>query len=291
LLLITVATSVHAASGPVALWRGDGNADDSISTNHGILLNGVSFVSGLVPGEGGQAFSLDGINDELRFNHSPDFNFTQGVTIAGWLRTSGTGDFSGLVDKFAQGGGQITGVQIGTSGNNGFPPNQSGILRSDLGTGSSYTTAFNFRPVFDGLPHHFAVTCDGQEAILYVDGVPGPPVVATNWVANNTADIIVGHDSDSGGRYFNGQLDDLAVYTRALSADEIQALAGKPLLQIVHSAPGQAIVSWPQTVSGYRLQTNTTLNPGGWGNAASGTNNPVVIPTSSSPRFYRLVKP
>ena len=289
-LLITMVTSVHAASGPVAFWRGEGNAVDSIGTNNGVLLNGVSFVAGIVPGETGQAFSLDGLNDEMRFGNSPDFNFTNGVTIAGWLKTSGTPDFSGLVDKFEQ-VGQVTGIQVGFSGNNGFPPNQSGILRSDIGTGNTYNTAYNFRPVIDGLPHHFAVTCDAEQLILYVDGMAGTPVAETNWVPNNTDDIVVGHDSDSGGRHFNGQLDELVIYARALSAAEVQALAGKPVLQIVRSAPGEATVSWPQTVSGFRLQTNNTLNPGGWGNAASGTNNPVAIPTSSSPGFYRLVKP
>jgi hypothetical protein len=289
-LSIFAALSVHGSSGPVAFWRGEGNANDSAGTIHGALLNGTAFASGIVPGEGGQAFSFDGINDEMRFSNSPDFNFTNGVTIAGWLKTSGSGDFSGLVDKFEQ-VGQITGVQVGTSGNNGFPPNQSGILRSDLGTGNSYTTAFNLRPVFDDLPHHFAVTCDGQQAILYVDGVAGTAVIATNWVPNNAVDIVVGHDSDSGGRYFSGQLDELAIYARALSAAEVQALAGRPALQIVRSAPGQATVSWPQTVSGFRLQTNNTLAPAGWGDATTGTNNPAVVPTSSTMRFYRLMKP
>ena len=289
-LVAVLTTSVQAASDPVAFWRGDGNGNDSIGTNHGVLLNGVAFTSGIVPGEGGQAFSLDGSNDEMRFNNSPDFNFTNGVTISGWLKTSATGDFSGLVDKFEQ-VGQITGIQVGFSGNNGFPPNQSGILRSDLGTGNSYTTAFNLRPVIDGLPHHFAVTCDGQQAILYVDGFASAPVVATNWVANNSANIVVGHDSDSGGRYFTGQLDELAIYTRALSAAEVQALAGLPLLQIVRSAPGQATISWPQTVSGFRLQTNNTPASTGWGDATTGTNNPVVVPSPSGMKFYRLVKP
>lgn len=274
----------------MASWRGEGNANDSAGTNHGVLLNGVAFASGIVPGESGQSFNLDGLNDELRFNQSPDFNFTNGVTISGWLKTSGTLDFSGLVDKFAQ-AGQITGIQVGFSGNNGFPPNQSGILRSDIGTGSSYTTAFNLRQVMDGQPHHFAATCDGQQLILYVDGVPSAPTVATNWVANNASDIVVGHDSDSGGRYFTGQLDELAIYTRALSAAEVQALAGRPSLQIVRTPPGQATVSWPQTASGFRLQTNNAAGPTGWGDAASDTNNPAVVPTSSTTRFYRLVKP
>lgn len=282
--------SLHGSPGPFALWRGDGNANDSAGTNPGVLVNGTTFAPGIAAGEGGQAFSFDGSDDEVRFANSPDFNLTNAVTVTGWLRTPGTADFSGLVDKFTQ-AGQVTGFQVTMSGNNGFPPNQSGTLRSDLGVGNTYVTAFNPRTIADGVPHHFAVTCDGQQAILYVDGVAGSPVVVTNWVATNSDDIVLGSDTDAFGRHFNGQLDEVAIYARALSAPEVQALAGKPILQIVLSAPGQATVSWPQTVSGFRLQTNDSFAPTGWGYAASGTNNPVIVPTPFSMRFYRLAEP
>lgn len=282
--------SLRGSPGPVALWRGEGNANDSAGTNHGVLVNGTSFAPGIAAGEGGQAFSFDGSNDEVQFANSPDFNLTNAVTVAGWLRTSGTADFSGLVDKFTQ-AGQVTGFQVTMSGNNGFPPNQSGILRSDLGVGNTYVTAFNPRTVADGVSHHFALTCDGQQAILYVDGVAGSPVAVANWVATNSADIVLGSDTDASGRHFTGQLDEVAIYPRALSAAEVQALAGTPPLQIVLSAPGQATLSWPQIVSGFRLQTNDSFAPTGWGNAASGTNNPANVSTPLAKKFYRLTKP
>jgi len=282
--------SLRGSPGPVVLWRGDGNANDSVGTNHGVLVNGTTFAPGIAVGEGGQAFAFDGSNDEVRFANSADFNLTNAVTVAGWLRTPGTAEFSGLVDKFTQ-AGQTAGFQVTMSGNNGFPPNQSGILRSDFGVGNAYVTAFNPRLVADGVPHHFAVTCDGQQAILYVDGLAGSPVVVTNWATTNSADIVLGNDTDASGRHFTGQLDEVAIYARALSASEVQALAGQPPLQIVVSAPGQATLSWPQIVSGFRLQTNETVAPTGWGNAASGTNNPVIVTTPFAAKFYRLTKP
>jgi hypothetical protein len=157
--------------------------------------------------------------------------------------------------------------------------------------GDTYVTAFNLRSVDDGLSHHFALTCDDQQAILYVDGVAGPPVAAVNWVAHNSADMVLGRDTAVSGRNFSGQLDEVTIYTRALGGAEVQALAGKPALQIVATDPGQATVSWPDTASGFHLQINDTLETAGWIDAPSGTNNPVTVPTPLPARFHRLAKP
>ena len=77
---------------------------------------------------------------------------------------------------------------------------------------------------------HVAVTYDqasGEVATLYIDGVEdglqsnfgGPP-------QSNFKDLNIGrYDwSESYVRYFNGMIDELRVYNRALGADEIQAL-------------------------------------------------------------------
>jgi hypothetical protein len=253
-------------------------------------LGSTAYSPGIAAGEGGQAFSFDGVGDEMRVPHSPVFDFTNGLTLSGWVRTTSTAEFAGLVDKFLQ-EGQTTGFQVSMSGNNGFPPNRAGILRADIGVGNAYATAFNLTAVDDGTSHHFALTCDGQQAILYVDGVAGVAASATGWVANNAADIVFGHDDPSSSRYFSGQLDEIAIYDRALGLREIQALAGKPVLDIFSTAPGLATVSWPAAASGFRLQLNETMDASGWADSPTGTNHPVTISTTSPTRFYRLIKP
>src|SRR3954465_2783080 len=164
LLSLFWAVPASAGPGPIAWWRGERNANDSAGPNHGSLINGTTFAPTIVPGESGQSFSFDGNDDEVIIPNSADLIFTNGVTVAGWLRTSGSAEFSGLVDKFEQ-TSEATGFQVSMSGNNGFPPNQAGILRGDIGIGITYTTAFNPQHINDGQPHHFALTCDGKEAI------------------------------------------------------------------------------------------------------------------------------
>lgn len=281
---------LSAATGPIALWPGDGDARDAIGTNHGVTVGGTAYAPGIALGASGQAFDFNGSNAEVRVPPSGTFNFSQGLTVAGWMRTSGSADFSGLVDKFVQ-GALVTGFQVSLSGNSLFPPNQPGILRADLGVGTTYVTAFHLAKVNDGQPHHFALTCDHQQAILYVDGMPGTPVTVTGWLPNNSEDLVFGRDTVLSDRYFTGQLDELALYGRALTPREIQALAGQPVLDIAKTGSDQVTISWPVAVSGFRLQINDGLAPAGWTDAPSGTNNPVTVPTVPQSRLFRLIRP
>lgn len=282
---------VEAGTGPLALWHGDGNAADSAGALDGTLLNGASFGPAIAQGIPGQSFLLDGADDEVHFPSPPAGTLDGGLTLAAWIQTSGTADFSGILTKFGPGNLPLTGFQMSMSGNNGFPPNRSGIVRSDLGTGSSYVTAFNLRTVADGTPHHLALTCDGRVAILHVDGEPGDPVPAEAWVRDNGRDFVLGNDPAVGGRHFNGLVDEVAIYPRALTTAEVQALAGRPLLQVVPASPGLATVSWPGTLQGFRLQSNPALASTGWTDVPGGSASPVTVETGDAARFFRLAKP
>lgn len=65
-----------------------------------------------------------------------------------------------------------------------------------------------------------------------------------------------------------------------------------PTLDLVHSAPHLATLSWsPTTSSGFALQYAETMPPTHWIDAASGETNPVTIAATNAVRFYRLFKP
>jgi hypothetical protein len=86
-------------------------------------------------------------------------------------------------------------------------------------------------PVGDGRWHHAAATYDGQVSKIYVDGVERgqkkaghpAPIGKNNW------DLCVGNRviEDSLGDFvaYDGLIDEVRIYNRALSADEIRALA------------------------------------------------------------------
>ena len=71
-------------AGLVAWWPGDGNANDIVGGNDGVLNGDTSFTSGKV----GQAFSFDGLGDFVQlpgtFGGGPE------LTIDAWIKTTGT---------------------------------------------------------------------------------------------------------------------------------------------------------------------------------------------------------
>jgi hypothetical protein len=70
----------------VSWWPGDGNANDIQGSNNGTLLNGATFAPGMV----GQAFSFDGVDDEISIAHTPALNFgpSDSFTVDAWLKPS-----------------------------------------------------------------------------------------------------------------------------------------------------------------------------------------------------------
>jgi len=86
--------------------------------------------------------------------------------------------------------------------------------------------------VCDGSWHHIAATYDGNEQRLYVDGVPqGDGKRWEGRSAANTFDLTIGQNPVNPnpklgevGASLNGTLDDVAMFNRALSPDEIREL-------------------------------------------------------------------
>ena len=68
----------------VGWWSGDGNADDIADDNPGTLQNGATFA----PGEVGQAFSFDGVDDYVQVVNEEPFDFgSNPFSISVWVKT------------------------------------------------------------------------------------------------------------------------------------------------------------------------------------------------------------
>jgi hypothetical protein len=97
----------------------------------------------------------------------------------------------------------------------------------DAGCGGGECSAAS-AAVADGAWHHAAgVFVQGVSEWVYVDGQAFPaPLAAPSILTDSTAVFTVGCRSDH-ANYFSGVLDEIRVYTRALSDAEIKALASK----------------------------------------------------------------
>src|SRR4051812_16158652 len=66
----------------VSLWKGDGNAQDSVGANNGTLIGGASFG----PGVSGQGFVLDGVNDFVRIPDHPSLHLANELSVEMWFK-------------------------------------------------------------------------------------------------------------------------------------------------------------------------------------------------------------
>ena len=206
---------VPAASGLVGWWPGEGNANDVTSNNNGTLVNDVGFA----PGEVGQAFSFDG-NSYVSIPDSPLLDsLTNSITIELWLKTDQmTSDWTGIVAK----GNSAWALQA-TPGANTVDFNVS------LGAGDLSGS----RSINDDQWHHVAGVYDGTNMFLYVDGTLDVSMPATGLIPQNSDPLAIGANvqayvppcgCNEPGYFFNGLIDEVSIYNRALTAQEIQAI-------------------------------------------------------------------
>ena len=82
---------------------------------------------------------------------------------------------------------------------------------------------------------HLALTYDGATLRLYVNGVQVSSLAQTGSLPTSTNPLQIGGDSIY-GQYFQGTIDEIRIYNRALSASEIQADMSTPI-NVLNSLP------------------------------------------------------
>jgi len=127
---------------------------------------------------------------------------------------------------------------IGSSGNKGVAllPQTNGTIRVLIAQGTSGTFALDVSTTdtfFDSNWHNAVLTWDlsssGTNVYLYVDNVVKASGAATtgNWTTgqDSTGNLLLGHFSNAGGsNTFNGDLDQVRIFSKSLNQTEISAL-------------------------------------------------------------------
>ncbi|MBI5386699.1 MAG: HYR domain-containing protein [Verrucomicrobia bacterium] len=192
----------------VSYWRGENNANDSQDGNHLGWTGATAYVP---PGAGGapgssQAFNLDGtkflstVNVAVNVN---GMNFgTADFTVVGWLKSTAA-DQQRTVISF---GTAATALYLNANGKLQF-----GALAE------STVAGFN-----DGAWHQFAIVRQAGVITYYKDqAAAGTAAFATAVVPTV---VRIGSDIGAGGKMFLGQLDEIAVYARALRSFDLRFL-------------------------------------------------------------------
>src|SRR6266568_783606 len=229
---------VAAASGLISWWKAEGNADDAVDANSGVLVNGTTFAGGEV----GQAFNFNGADQLVVVSNSPSLNPTSGLTLESWINVS---DFSAIDvvaiadkdDPYAP----VRQYQLGM-GNTG----SNWVFRAHVGLPSGYMYFGGTTAIQTGVWYHVAMTYDQSALKLFVNGNLDRSMPVTGAVVTTTLPFLIGGHAE-GPWNFKGRVDELALYDRALSTNEIQAIynAGSGGKCVAPAAP--SIVFQPQS--------------------------------------------
>ena len=247
-LTLTNAVCISAPSNLVAWWKAENNTVDQIGDDTGFALNNPFYTNGMV----GTGFGLpSAYNNCFNFPNTARLLNTNAYTIEFWYKdtTGASGDAWTLL---CQG-------QLGKSGsaNNPLSSFQFNISGQDYYFNAAIIDpAYGYQGInywpnpMQGMFHHLAgvfsqYSSNTVQILLYIDG---QAMSLNNYVygnlANclNTAPVTVGaFGADGGVGPFGGVIDEVSIYSRALTAAEI--------LSIYRAGPaGKCLTSNPPAI-------------------------------------------
>ena len=209
------------AAGLLAHWRldekGGGTAYDVAGGRNSPLANGPSWRH--TGGRLGGALAFDGVDDRVDVKGLEIGG--QALTLALWFKADDFGQMDGRLISKAGGIGDEEHVWMLSTMN-------KTELRFRLSAGGS-ATVLRTKPniIRAGRWHHVAAVYDGKTMRIYRDGVEVARRAKTGGISlgRGVAAALGNQPKGAGSRPFDGLLDDVRIYTRALSQNEISALA------------------------------------------------------------------
>jgi hypothetical protein len=226
---LVAAYSFDEGSGSVAV--------DASGNGHAGAIVGASWTAS---GRYGGALSFDGDNDYVGIGSLGGF-YQAGFTLQAWVQKATSKNDVAVVGSWAGSGPMIWVDHLASR----YHLTLDGGLSSYLDSGHNPVT---------GTWQHLAATYDGNTARFYIDGAE----VASRAVGTGvgTSDVWrIGAYGSSPGNFFDGLVDDVRIYNRALSAGEIQADLNQPVTIAyadIPTTPGNVAVA-------ARTKTSLTL--------------------------------
>lgn len=218
-----------------ARWRGNMSAMDDTGGQNGSPQGNL----GYAPGRHGFAFVFDGIDDAVAVFDQDRLWPMGSFTIEAWVKTATPGP---VVQKYQCGGQCPPGLsnafwQLSIVG----AGHASFIVRANADSSSGVVITDTTRVVTDGTWHHLVGVRDlaASQAILYIDG----EVAALNTLTDiqrgvlsnrdgETDPVVIGASPIAGAPGFRdfrtGAIDEVAYFTAALTAAEVQAIYAAP---------------------------------------------------------------
>jgi len=191
----------------------DSSGENNHGTNNGATHNATDGFDNLLSG----AFDFDGVDDYIEILDSGSLDITDAITIVAWINADTFGSFERIVDKKVN---EWTFVLTDTSPFTGLEFWINGVVRATTSTGELTADTWHF------VVATYDKDLGGTEEVkIYIDGVSKATGDFSTAIGTNADSVDIGRETTGeAGKYFDGTIDEVSVWNRALSSDEVKRL-------------------------------------------------------------------
>ena len=230
--------STQASSGVVGHWP----FDDTLEDNSGSLNNGVAKGDAhLVSSQMTKSLKLDGAGDYVTVNDKWNLQLDGAFTLSAWIKLDTLypdGSWTRILEKGTSPGEKYWMFYIKSSKKIGF-----GFINSE--DVSVLTSKTDWQV---GKWYHIAGTYDpkggSNNMKIYVDGVLNNQATKTGSPVANTKPLLIGAKSTTDTDFWEGGIDEVSIYRKALTATEVASLYKSPYVSLPR---GTNIITWKVT--------------------------------------------
>lgn len=227
---LTTSAQVNLEDGLAAHYPFCGSANDLSGNENNGNVNGATLTTDRF-GNANSAYSFDGVDDwiEILHNSTIDFSVTDEYSISLWFKVSEMTSQGEILCKWISSTDAYP-YKIGYNGeaspNEIFASRYIGGTPQDL-TRMQVVLSTDINDEF----HNLIVIYKEENIKLYIDNILVEEVL--NYMdegdVSNTSNLLIGRRGGSTNRFFNGIIDDIRIYNRELTSDEIDALYNEGL--------------------------------------------------------------
>ncbi|HEY1303763.1 MAG TPA: PA14 domain-containing protein [Vicinamibacterales bacterium] len=186
-------------------------ADSSGMGNHGTANTTAAWSAGKF----GNAMRFNGSNSVVTVPDSASLDLTTAMTLEAWVMPAAAqGGWRSVMHK------NVDRYYLMASSDNNSP-----VGGGTFGAGNQNTYAASALPI--NVWTHLATTFDGKTVKLYVNGIQVASMPQATSITTSGGTLQIG--GDGYGEFFNGSIDEIRIYNRALSAAEIQSTMNAPV--------------------------------------------------------------
>ena len=225
----------------IAYWQMDEGSGSIISDSSGNEHTGTVYGASWTSGISSDALSFDGINDYVAISYDSDFAYTIGqddLTLSALVypRSKDSSE-SGAIYSDRAVGNDVVAVSMKVS---------SGMF--NVGGWSPTSDGYTVQASVPANNKWYLMTAvfDSSEVKLYIDGtLKSSASLSGVSLANGGTGMMLGkHQGGSWSNYFDGIIDDVRIYNKALSSSEVAALCNPAELTVIYSEELNSNPGW-----------------------------------------------